>query len=40
MGYHYVSVGADVVGLKNYCADIVQAFGDGKGQNGKSYLEQ
>src|SRR5690606_7694970 len=31
MGYHFVSVGADVVGLKNYCQDIANAFG----QNGR-----
>jgi len=39
MGYHFVSVGADVVGLKNYCQDIIGAFGT-KNQSGKSYLEQ
>ena len=26
MGYHFVSVGADVVGLNNYCSQLVQAF--------------
>ena len=26
MGYHFVSVGADVVGVKNYCQEIVSAF--------------
>ncbi len=39
MGYHFVSVGADVVGLKNYCRDIISAFGK-TGGLGKSYLEQ
>jgi len=39
MGYHFVSIGADVVALKNYCQDIVDAFGK-KRSNGKSYLEQ
>lgn len=41
MGYHFVSVGADVVGLKDYCRAIVGAFGKGqdRGAN-KSYLEQ
>ncbi|WP_353124386.1 HpcH/HpaI aldolase family protein [Parapedobacter pyrenivorans] len=38
MGYHFVSIGADVVGLKNYCQDIVKAFGR-TGETGKSYLE-
>lgn len=38
MGYHFVSVGADVVGLKNYCQDIVSAFGK-TGEANKSYLE-
>ncbi|MDF7819332.1 aldolase/citrate lyase family protein [Runella sp. MFBS21] len=26
MGYHFVSIGADVVGLKNYCQELVSAF--------------
>ncbi len=39
MGYHFVSVGADVVGLKNYCQDITSAFGK-RGNQGKAYLEQ
>lgn len=39
MGYHFVSAGADVVGLKNYCADITRAFGQDD-KKGKSYLEQ
>lgn len=39
LGYHFISVGADVVGLKNYCADILTTFGK-SGQQGKSYLEK
>ena len=26
IGYHFISLGADVVGLSNYCAQLVQAF--------------
>lgn len=40
MGYDFVSMGADVVGLTNYCRDIVKAFGKPTGDKGKSYLEQ
>ncbi len=40
MGYHFVSVGADVVGLKNYCTEIIHAFGTQKDDKGKSYLEE
>ena len=39
MGYHFVSVGADVVGVKNYCQQLLAAFGKHT-SNGKSYLEQ
>ncbi|CAL1520739.1 aldolase/citrate lyase family protein [Chitinophaga sp. MM2321] len=40
MGYHFVSIGADVVGLKNYCAGIVHAFNKtDKDANQNSYLE-
>lgn len=40
MGYHFVSAGADVVGLKNYCADIVKAFGSASNGGARnSYLE-
>lgn len=40
MGYRFISVGADVVGLKNYCEDIVAAFGKtAGGGNRGSYLE-
>ncbi|WP_262245747.1 HpcH/HpaI aldolase family protein [Parapedobacter soli] len=38
MGYRFVSIGADVVGLKNYCQNILGAFGSSRG-DGKSYLE-
>ena len=41
MGYHFVSVGADVVGLKNYCQGIVGLFQQGPGAaNKSSYLEK
>lgn len=26
MGYQFISMGADVVGIKNYCQDLVSAF--------------
>lgn len=39
MGYHLVSVGADVVGLKNYCREITNLFGTTAEGHGKSYLE-
>ena len=39
MGYQFVSMGADVVGLTNYCRDMVKAFGMSTGDKGKSYLE-
>lgn len=26
MGYQFISMGADVVGIKNYCQDLVGAF--------------
>jgi 4-hydroxy-2-oxoheptanedioate aldolase len=40
MGYQFVSTGADVVGLKNYCHDLVGAFNDHGGRNSaSSYLE-
>ncbi len=40
MGYRFVSTGADVVGIKNYCQDLVNAFTD-SGRQGphSSYLE-
>ncbi|MCT1530137.1 HpcH/HpaI aldolase/citrate lyase family protein [Sphingobacterium daejeonense] len=41
MGYHFISVGADVVGIKNYCLEITQAFGNSESKDsGKSYLEK
>lgn len=41
MGYHFVSVGADVIGIKNYCLSIVQAFGSKESKkNVGGYLEK
>lgn len=41
MGYHFVSVGADVVGLKNYCENLVGSFQNlsKNPDQKKSYLE-
>lgn len=40
MGYHFVSVGADVVGLKNYFSDLLRPFSaKGLEVNQNSYLE-
>lgn len=40
MGYHFVSIGADVVGLKNYCQDLVKSFNKSSDETAKnSYLE-
>lgn len=40
MGYQFISVGADVVGLKNYCQDLLKSFASTKtGQSATSYLE-
>ncbi|PWJ58160.1 4-hydroxy-2-oxoheptanedioate aldolase [Dyadobacter jejuensis] len=40
MGYQFVSVGADVVGLKNYCQDLLKAFDpQSAGKAATSYLE-
>lgn len=40
MGYHFVSVGADVVGLKNYCSDLLKPFHTTSlDLNQNSYLE-
>lgn len=40
MGYHFVSAGADVVGLKNYCADMIKAFTPTLGSGSESsYME-
>lgn len=41
MGYHFISVGADVVGLGDYCRKIVNAISAGtEGPRGTSYLER
>lgn len=41
MGYHFVSVGADVIALKNYCLSITKAFDSTKVDSEKgSYLEK
>lgn len=39
MGYQFVSVGADVVGLHNYFSGILQSFRKPETEKGKSYLE-
>lgn len=40
MGYDFVSLGADVVGLKNFCTNIVQTMKGMKDSSGaKGYLE-
>ena len=39
MGYHFVSAGADVVGLKNYFAETIKAFGPANGGSANSYLD-
>jgi 4-hydroxy-2-oxoheptanedioate aldolase len=39
MGYHFVSVGADVVGLKNYCGSLLKGFGSDASRGNSSYLE-
>lgn len=40
MGYQFVSVGADVVGLKNYFSDLTKGFGSDTQKSGQSYLEK
>lgn len=40
MGYQFVSIGADVVGLKNYYASLLQAFENTSPANGSSYIEK
>lgn len=41
MGYQFVSMGADVIGLKNYCLQILQSFdGNNKQDVAQSYLEK
>ncbi len=40
MGYHFISMGADVVGVKNYCQDLLNAFHQSiAAGSGSSYLE-
>lgn len=40
MGYHFVSAGADVIGLAQYCREIRKAFGDDEGkESGGGYFE-
>lgn len=42
MGYNFISVGADVVGLSNYCKDLLQKFNAGGGKaarNSKGYYK-
>ena len=40
MGYQLISIGADVVGLKNYCQDLVHSFNKYSDNTAKSsYLE-
>ncbi|TAN01339.1 MAG: aldolase [Chitinophagaceae bacterium] len=39
MGYQFVSVGADVVGLQHYYRDLLKAFNPSSNKDGKSYME-
>jgi 4-hydroxy-2-oxoheptanedioate aldolase len=40
MGYQFVSIGADVVGLKNYCQDLLKSFDTNQADKpATSYLE-
>lgn len=39
LGYRFISVGADVVGLKNYCSDLLKPFQEGSSPAQGSYLE-
>ena len=39
-GYQFVSIGADVVGLKNYYSSLIQAFNGSNQTNNSSYLEK
>lgn len=40
LGYNFISIGADVVGLKNYCQEIISVFKPTSGEaNKNSYLE-
>lgn len=41
MGYHFVSMGADVIALKDYCREILKSFPSASAErNGSSYLEK
>lgn len=40
MGYQFVSIGADVVGLKNYFNDLLKQITPAKEDTGNSYLEK
>ena len=40
MGYQFVSIGADVVGLKNYYASLLQAFDNTSSAKSSSYIEK
>ncbi len=40
MGYQFVSIGADVVGLKNYYTSLLQAFNNTSSVSDSSYLEK
>lgn len=40
MGYQFVSIGADVVGLKNYYTSLLQAFDNTVTANSSSYIEK
>lgn len=41
MGYQFINLGADVIGVKNYCQEIVNTFNKSAGgEGGKSYLEK
>lgn len=40
MGYQFVSIGADVVGLKNYYSSLLQDFNTSSQTNSNSYLEK
>ncbi len=40
LGYQFVNMGADVIGLKNYCADLISVFNKTEQQKASgSYLE-
>lgn len=39
LGYNFISMGADVVGLSNYCKEIASAFGISEGNRTASYYD-